>query len=494
MLESYLNLARVKWGFLMLRYCEPCGVRLAAEPEQPDHCPRCGTRFVRRHAEPTLELPLPGLGQSADLTRFLETHFDRSSSTAETQTDPLLGTQLQKYRIEQFLGQGGMARVYRAFDEALHRWCAIKVLRPDKTVTQLDLLESFLAEARTAAALVHPNVVKIHTLGCEGGQHFIEMEYVAGSSLHRLLETEGPLQPLPATRIMLQIGSALAAAHKAGMIHRDIKPANVLVAADGEAKLADFGLAKRLGSSFDTSVSLSGTPAFMAPELFAGERASRQSDIYAMGVTFFNLLSGNTPYAPTSLPDLLRFHQNYRDPELVELQRCAPPEMLAVLARCLAKEPADRYPDAAELTKILRELFGKLRSLPELVQESLADLPLTRVGSLDRFEVDVALPSGRRQLVQIQLVTSRATGDELIEIYSAAAPARESEYRHALELNVTLPRGAIGIERINGENFFVVVENYPRATCDPRDLRQGVLSVALTADDLERKLVGGDIR
>jgi len=481
-------------GILMLPYCERCGVHVAAEPEQPDHCPRCGTRFIRRQAEPTLELSLSGLGQSGDLTSLFDSRLDLSPATSVPQIDQLLGTQLQKYRIEQFLGQGGMARVYRAFDEALHRWCAIKVLRPDKTVSQPDLLESFLAEARTAAALVHPNVVKIHTLGCEGGQHFIEMEYVAGNSLHRLLENEGPLQPLAATRIMLQIGSALAAAHRAGMIHRDIKPANVLVAADGEAKLADFGLAKRLGASFDASVTLSGTPAFMAPELFAGDRASRESDIYAMGVTFFNLLTGNTPYAPTSLPELLRFHQNYRDPELVALRSLAPPQVLDVLARCLAKEPSDRYPDAMELTKVLRELFGKLRSLPELVQDSLADLPVTHVGSPDRFEVDVALPNGRRQRVQIQLVTSRATGDELIEVYSAAAPASEAEYRHALELNVALPRGAIGIEQIDGENFFVVVENYPRATCDPRDLRHGVLSVASTADDLERKLVGGDLR
>ena len=477
----------------MLRYCEPCGTRVELDPTQPDHCPRCGTRFPDRQPDPTVDLELFRTHVEQDRAAMLETHLDLSAPSGPQGADRLLGKPFQKYQIEQFLGQGGMARVYRAFDEALHRLCAIKVLRPDKTVTQPDLLASFLAEARTAAALVHPHVVRIHTLGVEGDQHFIEMEYVEGNSLHRLVETDGALPPLAATRLMLQICSALAAAHQAGMIHRDIKPANVLVTAAGEAKLADFGLAKRLDTPADAAVTLSGTPAFMAPELFAGHRASRQSDIYAMGVTFYHLLNGNIPYAPTALPDLLRFHQDYRDPGMAELQAIMPPVVSEVLARCLAKEPGDRYSDAAELHQVLRELFGKLRSLPELVQEAVGDLPVAPSGDSQHFEVCVPLAHGRRQRVTIQLVSSPTTGDELIEVYSPAAPAIESEFRHALELNVTLSHGSIGIERFEGRDYFVVVENYPRATCDPRDLRDGIRAVASTADELERKLIGQDL-
>jgi serine/threonine-protein kinase len=401
--------------------------------------------------------------------------------------DEFLDIEFDKYHIHEFLGKGGMARVYRAQDLALERPCAIKVLREKTLKSDHDAIASFMAEARSAAALMHPHVVTIHTIGEHLRRHFIEMEYIDGPSLAEHVRATGGLEPLAATNFMLQICEALEVAHDIGMVHRDIKPANVMVAHSTHAKLADFGLAKRLAKSPAPNVLLSGTPSFMAPELFAGTAASRASDIYAVGVTYFSLLTGQLPFAAQSLNELVKLHAREPSFALSTIAPQVPPKILELVERCLAKNPKDRYEDAGALGLALRDVFGSMRSLDLLVEEALEGEAVEVRGSGDRIEVRVALPNGRSQKVIVELLRPQ-TDVELVRIYSICGIAVSHEYERALEMNAVIPHGALALEEINDEPHFVAVDTYPRSTCDPLEVKKSVLTIAENADRLESQL------
>ena len=288
------------------RFCRSCNQPVSA-PSDQEYCPQCGDTLVVRVHHPTLEMETsswqPGQAQG----------------TAEHEEQgQWVGREVSHYRIEQFLGQGGMARVYLARHLDLDRPCAIKMLRENQRGSDDPTVNAFLAEARAAAGLTHPNVVTIHSLGELEGQHFIEMEFMDGPSLARLIEIKAPIDPLIATELMLQVSAALAAAHEVGIVHRDVKPANVMLSSDMRAKLADFGLAKRVSSKQQDTV-LCGTPQYMAPELFRGEPASPRSDVYAMGVTYFSMLTGRLPVEAPTVNELVRLHVSGRSGDLPEL-------------------------------------------------------------------------------------------------------------------------------------------------------------------------------
>jgi len=462
---------------LSARFCGVCRISVKLESAQATACPQCGTTFVEWSPKQTVTL---------DWRNAADDETDGDAA------DPFLGRAFDKYRIERFLGQGGMARVYLAQDQALERPCAIKILRPDKSRRGESVLDCFLAEARAAAALVHPNVVHIHTLGTNAGEEFIEMEYIDGRSLSDVIKAARGMHPFDATRFMVQISSALAAAHRMGMIHRDIKPANVMVTSAGDAKLADFGLAKRLTGKRTDLVPLSGTPSFMAPELFTGARASKQSDVYAMGVTYFALLTASLPVSTKALSELIRFHAQREAPDLSRLADTVPASVVDVIETCLAREPDRRFHDALELHNVLRALFGRLRSLESLVGEALANQPVELRTDGNRMVARVPLPNGRFQTVWIQIVTSQTTGHELVEIFSIAGTAVAAEYERVLKLNAKLSHGAIAIDEIDGQNRFVLVNNYPRATCDPEEVRSSVVMIAAEADAIEKRLSNED--
>ncbi len=436
-------------------------------------CPQCGTMWHDWAQSPTVDFD------------FMSQLLDEDAR--DDGPDEFLDTEFDKYHIHEFLGQGGMARVYRAQDLALERPCAIKVLRERTLQSNKDAIASFLAEARSAAALMHPHVVTIHTIGEHQGRHFIEMEFIDGPSLAEHVRTTGRLDPLAATNFMLQICAALEVAHDMGMVHRDIKPANVMVAHSTHAKLADFGLAKRLAKSLTPNVPLSGTPSFMAPELFEGSPASKASDIYAIGITYFSLLTGRLPFAARSLNDLVKLHA--KEPSF-DVDTFAPEvseRIIELVKRCLAKCPTQRYEDAGALSLALRNVFGSMRSLDCLVDEALAGEPVKIRNSGDRIEVVVALPNARSQNVTIELVRPKPDV-ELVRIYSICGVAVAHEYERALEMNAVIPHGALAVEEIDGEKYFVAVDTYPRSTCDPLEVRESVLSIAANADRLESQL------
>jgi serine/threonine-protein kinase len=356
-----------------------------------------------------------------------------------------------------------------------------------------EAVASFLAEARAAANQVHPHVVTIHTIGHDRGLHFIEMEFIDGMSLSALLERERMFTPAQATCFLDQIGSALAVAHARHLVHRDIKPGNVMVSVDWHAKLADFGLAKRVHEKHtDDGRWLCGTPNYMAPELFSGQPAGKHSDVYAMGATYFQLLTGRLPSAGESVTDLMQWHNTESAPDVRELRPEIPDNVARVVHRCLAKSPADRYEDALHLHRELQAVYGSLRSLESLLHESLRGTGVKVQGENDRFDLVVQLADNRRQRVIVQSCNSPAIAEQIVRIYSICAPSSDRYYRRALELNPQFPYGAIGLENIDGTSYFVMTNAFPRSTVDPEELRHSILGIAQRADDVERCLTGRD--
>ncbi len=236
------------------------------------------------------------------------------------------------------IGRGSMARVYEAEHQFLCRLCAIKVLNPGLVARQPQIREQFWAEARVVANLIHPGVVTVHNLGTDRDYHFIEMEYVAGGiSLKETLIKDGPFEPILASKLVHQVVQALGAAHRSGLVHRDVKPANVLLTTEGRAKLADFGLVRRLGELGRAGPKVAGTPTFMAPELFVGDPASPRSDLYAVGVMFYYLLSARLPFSADRISRLIHLHRHEPVPDIREMLPDLSEHLTDILARCLAQ-------------------------------------------------------------------------------------------------------------------------------------------------------------
>src|SRR4051795_12112027 len=251
------------------------------------------------------------------------------------------------FRIESVAGRGGMGVVYRAVQLDLGRPVALKLIASDRAADPA-FRERFQRESRLAALIDHPNVVPVHGAGEEDGQLYLVMRYVPGTDLHRLLKHEGPLPPERAAAIVAQVASALDAAHAAGLVHRDVKPANVLIAGD-HAYLGDFGLTRMLSSEeqlTETGQWL-GTTDFSSPEQLQGERVDARADIYSLGCVLHAALLGAPPFPRTTIPAALLAHLN--DPPPRPSERGAPHGFDRVMARALAKDPADRYPSAGDL-------------------------------------------------------------------------------------------------------------------------------------------------
>lgn len=269
----------------------------------------------------------------------------------------LAGAKLGNYRLLRVLGRGNMGVVYLATDEALLRPTAVKVLT--WAPTEHDPEAWFLAEARSVARLNHPSVVQIYSVARHGPHRYIAMEYVEGVSADVMVARKGPLSAERATEVILQLAAALELAHASGIIHRDVKPGNILIKADGTAKLGDFGMAVSALRASRSEVR-AGTPHYFAPEIWRGEPATVATDIYALGATYYYLLTGRPPLDGATIAGLSAAHQRQ---EVV-----APPELAAdvaaacmrVVRRCMAKSPAERFESARaaawEARGVLREL------------------------------------------------------------------------------------------------------------------------------------------
>ena len=255
-----------------------------------------------------------------------------------------IGTQFQ---LQGLIGRGGMGIVFKAREVALEREVALKVLAFDPVMNH-DAFTRFEREARLAARLDHPNIVPIFSVGQGEGAAYYTMRFVRGGSLEALLASEGQLALDHAVKLLRDVASALDFAHAQGVVHRDIKPANILLSDSGHAMVADFGIARAFTGDAVTSTSGSntgvvGSPAYMAPEQWRGERPDGRADQYALGVLAFELLTGRRPFADVSMQELLRKHLDTDPPALDSVRKGLPPHVSRSIQRAMAKDPADRF-------------------------------------------------------------------------------------------------------------------------------------------------------
>ena len=420
----------------------------------------------------------PGFNPAADEDGFPE-------------VDDLIDNLLGQYRIGAVIGEGAMGRVYRGEHTGLGRTSAIKVLSPGLMARQPQTVERFSAEARAVAGLIHPNVVTVHNLGFDRGYHYIEMEYIAGGvSLREKLIREGAFEAMRATTLVRQVALALGAAHRSGLVHRDVKPANVLLTADGQAKLADFGLVRRVDDRQGASVA--GTPTFMAPELFRGATADPRTDLYAVGVMWFYLLTARLPFAADRLSDLIRLHKHAPTPDLRRLAPEVPDELPPILARLLAKDASGRPESADAFAEELKVVLGHLRDTESLVRESLEGLDCLVQGGKERYRVIVPVAGDRIQEVYVEVAHGRKH-ERLLQIFSVCAPADPRHYEFALKLNAELTIGGLSVREVNGQPMFVMTRTYSRAHVTTADIRAAVMEIARKGDWVEQQLTSTDV-
>src|SRR5262245_55395936 len=292
----------------------------------------------------------------------------------------LVGKVLGHYRIESLIGVGGMGEVYLARDERLGRKAALKLL-PDSLTTDDTQLSRFKNEARTTSALNHPNILTVYEIGAEGEVQFIATEFIEGNTLRAGLE-RGRINPYRALEIAVQVASALAAAHDAGVVHRDIKPENIMLRPDGYVKVLDFGIAKlteqKPGSDDDTVETTAllqtrpglvlGTAHYMSPEQARGQKVDARSDIWSLGVVLYEMLAGSQPFRGETPSDCIAAILTAEPPPLSSVSTDIPPRLESILQKALRKNSDERYQTIKEMLAELRILKGKLEAESSLSQ------------------------------------------------------------------------------------------------------------------------------
>ena len=285
-----------------------------------------------------------------------------------------------RYRLEQPLGSGGMAVVYRAYDLMLERTVAIKVLRENFT-RDATFRERFRQEARAAANLSHPNIVTIHDFGIDENLLFIVMEYVPGKDLKSLLKQRGRFAVNEVVSLMIQACAGVGYAHRAGLVHCDIKPQNMLVTPDLRLKVVDFGIARALASipSDERSEIVWGSPQYFSPEQGSGLAPSPASDVYSLGVMMYEMLTGQLPFNAPTPAELARLHREAMPKAPRELNPTIPPALEQIVLKVLSKEPAGRYRTADQLGRVLitysRQTGYTSASIPQAAPSTTSTLP-----------------------------------------------------------------------------------------------------------------------
>ncbi|MEQ9161219.1 MAG: protein kinase, partial [Ilumatobacter fluminis] len=262
-----------------------------------------------------------------------------------------------RYEIHKRVGRGGMADVFLAKDLLLDRQVAIKILFPEFAVDP-NFVERFRREAQAAANLSHPNIVNVYDWGKYEGTYFIAMEYVQGRSLAEILKTNQQLTPKQAAEIASEVAAALGFAHEAGLAHRDIKPANIMVGANGQVKVADFGIARAMNAGTESNLtqagSVMGTASYFSPEQAQGAQPDPRSDLYSLGIVMYEMVAGRPPFTGEN-PVAIAYKQVHDKPTpLNQLVEGMPRPFEAIVAKLLAKDPKLRYPSAHALRDDLR--------------------------------------------------------------------------------------------------------------------------------------------
>ncbi|NOY94756.1 MAG: protein kinase [Deltaproteobacteria bacterium] len=388
-------------------------------------CPACGARFTNEAAF------CPHDGSPTEVPE-----------EAVTTADPLLGQVLDgRYRIENVLGEGGMGVVYRATHEALGKSMAIKVLRGD-AAKDPDTVKRFIQEAQAASTIGHPNIVSISDFGhLPDGTAYFVMEHLEGETLTELMRREAPLSPRAAARILRGIGSAMGAAHARGIVHRDLKPDNVFMAQLGESeavvKILDFGIAKVGGANnkLTRTGMIFGTPHYIAPEQAAGQAVDARTDIYALGVIAYELLTGRVPFEGDTFMGILGKHM-FEAPtppgELAGSARVLEPLVL----RALAKKPEERYPNVDAL---LEDLDARIEASPPgfsgeyaaqgaVMDAAVGAAPQSMATQTSaRPTEDIELPTGRGPLYALAAATALVAVAVVVGVVSSFGSSEPAE-------------------------------------------------------------------
>jgi serine/threonine protein kinase len=323
-------------------------------------CPHCSadnrddSRFCHQCATP-LPTPVPGTPPPDSPT--LIAAFEKLSR----------GTLFAgRYEIIEELGKGGMGSVYKAFDQKLQEVVALKIIRPELGFNTA-AVERFKTELKNARKIAHRHVCRLYDLGEAGLVQFISMEYVEGEDLKKFIRRAGPIGAGRAVAIARQAAEGLAEAHRMGVIHRDLKPQNIMVDRDGRARIMDFGLSRFIESEGMTgSGVMLGTPEYMSPEQVELREVDARSDIYAMGVILFEMVTGRVPFEGQTPLAVAIKHKSEAPPDARDTNPLVPEPLVRIIYRCLEKDPAKRFQSAAELAEALGALE---KDLPSIVRE-----------------------------------------------------------------------------------------------------------------------------
>ena len=270
-----------------------------------------------------------------------------------------------RYRISARVGHGGMAEVYEGVDIITKKVVAIKLIRKDVMNNPVNL-KRFKNEATIAASLNHPNIVKVYNHGTVDGIPYIANEFIKGQNLKEVLDFRSALPVPEAVDYMLQLAGALSYAHQRGIVHRDIKPDNIYVMNDGTVKLGDFGIAQAGPEEFSEGQNeIVGSVHYLAPEISLGKPASALSDIYSLGVTFFEVITGHVPYVKDKAVDIAVAHVKEKFPSPKKYVPDCPKEVERIILKCVKKNPKERYQNASELYNDLLDLKNNPDSFKE---------------------------------------------------------------------------------------------------------------------------------
>jgi serine/threonine protein kinase len=348
-----------------------------------------------------------------------------------------------RYKIEALLGKGGMSAVYKTIDPNLKRTVAVKLIHSHLS-TEKDFIERFKTEAAAVAALRHPNIVHVFDFAHDGENYYMVLEYVDGESLQELLkrlekeETKMPFEQ--AIDIIIAVCDALDYAHNQGMIHRDIKPANIMLTSEGQPILMDFGLVKILNATSHTATgAIMGTARYMPPEIIRNDSLNESSDIYSLGITFFEMLTSTPPFSAKSVMSLLMMHLNDPVPDLSIVRPDISPELIRIVNKALEKDRADRYSSAKEMADDLRRFL----STPEPNPVSTAEFGY----------LNLKIPSGGKQEFAVSksvITIGRAqTNDIVVEDAKMSRTHARFEFSDQGEVKVVDIESTNGV-RVNG--------------------------------------------
>jgi serine/threonine protein kinase len=406
-----------------------------------------------------------------------ETVSTNGPDREETVTDVSLqsGDKLGKYEIRKKLGEGGMGAVYLAFDPMIEREVAIKVL-PPRVASQPKALDRFLTEARATGKLNHPNVIAIYDIAQEEGVYYIVMELVRGGSAAELIDSGDRIDWQRACQIAADASEGLAAAHAAGLVHRDIKPENLMLTDDGVVKVVDFGLAKVVDVTDRAQLGLTragqilGTPHYMSPEQFQGQAVDARSDVYGLGATLYHLLTGRPPFADaTNVVTLLTAHMQKSPPDPAEADKAIPAAFGDIVRKAMAKDPEQRYRDAAGLAAALQEVLSSAEG----------SVPMVAAPTYRALKSAVVIEPSKMQAMMFERALKNA-GASAVTICASAAEARSRCQSEPPDLLIT----AMELSDAKGIELIRVLREDPHQ-------RDSVLVLNSSSPDVEQLVEAG---